>query len=283
MGKIVLGRGLDALIPTAPGDATMQGELKSVPLDKIAPNKYQPRRDFNQEALAELAESFKTQGVLQPILVVPDGGAFMLVAGERRYRAARLADLTSIPALVLPELDKTEMLQIALIENLQREDLNPIDTAEAYKRLIDECGLSQSQLGERVGKSRTAVTNTLRLLALPDNIRALIADNKITEGHARAILAIEDPEQRQRTVQKIISEHLTVRQAESISRQQQRRQKKAQPKRPEIADAETRLKHALGTAVRIISGRRKGRIEIEYYGEDDLGRIVELLTAMKQG
>jgi ParB family chromosome partitioning protein len=282
MGKVVLGRGLDALIPTAPGDAPTQGELKSLPLDRIAPNKYQPRKEFNQEALAELAESFKSQGVLQPILAVPEGGGYMLVAGERRYRAARLAGLQSIPALVLHDLDKTEMLQIALIENLQREDLNPIDTAEAYRRLIEECGLSQSQLGERVGKSRTAVTNTLRLLTLPDNIRALIADNKITEGHARAILAIEDPEQRERTAQKIINENMTVRQVESIGRQQKRRQKKTQLKRPDIAEAETRLKHALGTAVRIISGRRKGRIEIEYYGEDDLGRIVELLTMFKR-
>jgi ParB family chromosome partitioning protein len=278
MAKIALGRGLEALIPTRPQDGSPSaGELRSLSLDKIAPNPHQPRQSFDQDKLAELAESFKTRGMLQPILVRRDGAGYQLVAGERRYRAARLANLTAVPALVLEEIEAAEMLQLALIENLQREDLNPIDTAQAYQSLIDQCGLTQAQLAERVGKNRASVANTLRLLTLPENIRTLISEGKLSEGHARAILSVSDPAMRDRIAHRIISETLSVRQSETMARTTQRRRLVVKRKPPAIDDAETFLKHILGTAVRIVPGLKKGRIEVEYYGDEDLNRILDLM------
>lgn len=278
MGKIALGRGLEALIPTGPQESiAAKGDLKRLPLDQIGPNPYQPRKTFDPDKLAELAESFKSRGMLQPILVKRDAAGYLLVAGERRFRAAKMAGLTTVPALILEDIDQTEMLQIALIENLQREDLNPIETAQAYQSLIDDCHVTQAQLAERVGKNRTSVANTLRLLSLPQNIRQLLAEGKLTEGHARAILSVTDPLMRDRIAQRIITETLSVRQAEDMSRQTKRRRLTVKRKSPAIEDAETFLKQTLGTAVRIIPGLKKGRIEIEYYGDDDLNRLLELL------
>jgi ParB family transcriptional regulator, chromosome partitioning protein len=278
MGKIALGRGLEALIPTGPQESiAAKGDLKRLPLDQIGPNPYQPRKEFDADKLTELAESFKVRGMLQPILVKRDGAGYLLVAGERRFRAAKMAGLTTAPALVLEDIDQTEMLQIALIENLQREDLNPIETAQAYQSLIDDCNVTQAELAERVGKNRTSVANTLRLLTLPQNIRQLISEGKLTEGHARAILSVADPIMRDRIAQRIITETLSVRQVEDISRQTKRRRLTVKRKSPAIEDAETFLKQTLGTAVKIMPGLKKGRIEIEYYGDDDLNRLLELL------
>lgn len=278
MGKIALGRGLEALIPTgAPAGSRADGELRALPLDQIAPNPYQPRKEFDNDKLAELAESFKTRGMLQPILVKKEGAGYQLVAGERRFRAARMAGLTTAPALVLENIDATEMLQLALIENLQRENLNPIETAQAYQSLIDQCGLTQAQLSERVGKNRASVANTLRLLSLPENIKNLIAEGKLTEGHARAILSVADTAMRDRIAHRILSETLSVRQAEGLARTTKRRRLIVKRKPPTIEEAETFLKQTLGTAVRIIPGLKKGRIEVEYYGDEDLNRLLDLM------
>ena len=279
MGKIALGRGLEALIPTGDGGAT-GGELRSIPLDKIAPNPHQPRKAFDPEKLAELVESFKTRGMLQPILVRRDGAGYQLVAGERRYRAAKLANLPAAPALILGEVDASEMLQLALIENLQREDLNPLETAQAYQSLIDQYQWTQQELAERVGKNRASVANTLRLLSLPENIKALIAEGKLSEGHARAILSVSDPALRDRIASRIITETLSVRQAEQLTRQERRRRLVVKRKPPAIDDAETFLKRTLGTAVRIFPGLKKGRIEVEYYGDEDLNRLLDLFRKL---
>lgn len=278
MGKIALGRGLEALIPTGPQEAgAIKGEVRRLPLDSIGPNPYQPRKAFDPEKLAELAESFKSRGMLQPILVKREGVGYLLVAGERRFRAAKLAGLNVVPAMVLEDLEQTDMLQIALIENLQREDLNPLETAQAYQALIDDCGLTQAQLADRVGKNRASVANTLRLLSLPQNIKQLIAEGKLSEGHARAILSVSDPMMRERIATRIISETLTVRQAEEMTRHGKRRRLQIRRKPPAVEEAEAFLKQTLGTAVRIIPGLKKGRIEIEYYGDDDLNRLLELI------
>lgn len=278
MGKIALGRGLEALIPTGPNDSgKSSGQLHSLSLDKIAPNPNQPRKEFDQDKLAELAESFKTRGMLQPILVVKQGAGYQLVAGERRFRAARIAGLTDVPALVLEDIDATEMLQLALIENLQREDLNPIEAAQAYNSLIEQCGLTQAQLAERVGKNRASIANTMRLLTLPENIKNLIAEGKLTEGHARAILSVADSAMRDRIAHRILTETLSVRQAEGIARTTKRRRLVVKRKPPAIEEAETFLKQTLGTAVRIMPGLKKGRIEVEYYGDEDLNRILDLM------
>jgi len=277
MGKIALGRGLEALIPTKASDSGGDGELRNVPLEKIAPNPHQPRKEFDEDRLTELAESFKTRGMLQPILVKKDGAGYQLVAGERRFRAAKIAGLTAVAALVLEDIDAAEMLQLALIENLQREDLNPIETAQAYQSLIDQCGLTQAQLSERVGKNRASVANTLRLLSLPENIKNLIAEGKLTEGHARAILSVSDAAMRDRIAHRILSETLSVRQAEEAARKTKRRRLVVRRKPPAIEEAETFLKQTLGTAVRIVPGLKKGRIEVEYYGDEDLNRLLDLM------
>lgn len=281
MGKIALGRGLEALIPTRPPDGLEpSGNLLSIPVDRIAPNPYQPRKTFDPESLQELADSIKSRGLLQPLLVKKDGAGYTLVAGERRFRAAKLADLAEVPALVLEALDEAGMLQVALIENLQRDDLNPIETAAAYQALIDRCGLNQAQVAERVGKNRASVANTLRLLSLPEHIKLLVTEGKLSEGHARAILSIADPVMRDRIAQRIILETLSVRQAEDLSRQARRRRLTVKRKAPDIEEAETFLKHTLGTAVKIIPGLKKGTIQIEYYGVDDLNRLLDLFRKM---
>lgn len=276
MSKIVLGRGLEALIPTRGQDDHRTGELVTVAVDRIAPNPFQPRKAFDADALKELAESIRTRGLLQPILVKKDGAGYTLVAGERRFRAAKLAGVTQVPAMILEQLDDADMLQIALIENVQREDLNPLETATAYQALIDKCGLNQAQVAERVGKSRAAVANTLRLLTLPDHIKQYVAEGKLNEGHARAILSIPDPAMRDRIAQRILTETLSVRQAEGMARQVHRRRLTVKRKAPDIEEAETFLKHTLGTAVKIMPGLKKGAIQIEYYGNEDLNRLLDL-------
>lgn len=280
MAKIALGRGLEALIPTGSEDGAASRQWRTVPLDKIAPNPYQPRQAFDEEGLKELADSIKSRGMLQPILVKPDGAGYVLVAGERRFRAARQAGMEKVPAVVLDDIDDDDLLQIALIENLQREDLNPIETAQAYHTLIEKCNLTQVQLAERIGKNRTSVANSLRLLTLPQHIKQLVAEGKLSEGHARAILSVADPTVRDKIASRIISETLTVRRAESLARQTKRRRLTIKRKSPIIEDAETFLKQTLGTAVRIVPGLKKGRIEIEYYGNEDLTRLIELFRKL---
>jgi ParB family chromosome partitioning protein len=282
MSKIVLGKGLEALIPGDGDTAVDERKLRMVPLDRIAPNPMQPRHDFDEASLAELAESLRVNGIIQPLVVIANGTGYTIVVGERRFRAARLSGLTEVPAVVLDDVDEGRMLELALVENLQRENLGPLEVAEAYRMLIEKCGLTQREVAEKVGKSRVAVTNSLRLLMLPEQIRTLIREKKLSEGHARAILAVESEEEMARLAQQIMHESLSVRDTEQAVRTGRRR--RLVPKRiaPAVADAESYLKGLLGTSVKIRHGLRRGTIRIEYYGTDDLTRLLELFHRVAQ-
>jgi len=254
MSKIVLGKGLDALIPADAEKAEYDKKFKMVTLEHLAPNPMQPRRDFNEEDLKELAESFKTNGIIQPLVVKENGGAFVIIAGERRFRAARLAGLEEVPVLVMDDMDDSRMLELALVENLQRENLNAVEVAEAYRMLIDKCGLTQKDLAEKVGKSRTAVTNIIRLLSLPDSIKNMIRGGRITEGHARAILSLENENEMLKMAERIISNTLTVRDVEKVSQRKRKRRLTPKRKAPVIMEFETYLKRLFGTSVKITHG-----------------------------
>jgi ParB family transcriptional regulator, chromosome partitioning protein len=275
-GKVVLGRGLEALIPTQSDITVQSGAFRNIPLDMIIANPMQPRRKFEETSLQELAESFKSQGVLQPIIVKKKDNGYILIAGERRYRAARLAGLENIPAIIAEEKDESEMLQMALVENLQREDLNPLEAAEGFRKLMDDAGLTQNQLGARVGKSRSAVANSLRLLDLPEKVKEMIRAGKLTEGHARAILSIDDDLARVRLAERIVTENLSVRLTEDTARGVKKRKLVPRRKLPTLLETENYLKQLLGTAVKITPGLKRGKIEIDYYGDEDLDRILEL-------
>lgn len=280
MSKIVLGKGLGALIPAERYSEKTSGKYLVLSLDKLAPNPMQPRRRFDDASLRELAESFKLNGIIQPLVVRRDGNGYTIVAGERRFRAARLCGLAEVPVVVMDNVDDPRMLELALIENIQREDLNPLEAAQAFRRLIDDCGLTQNQMAARVGRSRAAVANLLRLLSLPETIKGMIRTGQLTEGHARAILALDNPSDMMKLAQRIVNESLSVRATETVARKPRRRlipRRKA----PMIAEIETNLKQWLGTSVKICTGLKKGRIEIEYYGDDDLSRIYELLRPVR--
>jgi len=282
MSKIVLGKGLDALIPADAEKAEYDKKFKMVTLEHLAPNPMQPRRDFNEEDLKELAESFKTNGIIQPLVVKENGGAFVIIAGERRFRAARMAGLEKVPVLVMDDVDDRRMLELALVENLQRENLNAVEVAEAYRMLIDKCGLTQKELAEKVGKSRTAVTNIIRLLSLPDSIKNMIRGGRITEGHARAILSLENENEMLKMAERIISNTLTVRDVEKVSQRKRKRRLTPKRKAPVIMEFETYLKRLFGTSVKITHGLKGGKIKIEYYNDDDLERLMELFRRAEQ-
>ncbi len=281
MSKQVLGKGLSALIPSDGVTGVHEVQYRQVDLDRVAPNPMQPRRAFDDERLGELAASVKQNGVMQPLVVRKNGNGYTIVAGERRYRAARLAGLQQVPVIVWEDVDDVRLLELALVENIHREDLNPLELAEAYRRLIDQCGLTQGELARRVGCSRAAVANHVRLLSLPDSVKRFIAEGRISEGHARAILAMESEAQMLQMVQKIVSDSLSVREVEQKAGRKQRRRLVPKRKNPALSEMEVSLKRMLGTAVKIIPGLKRGRIEIEYYGEEDLGRIWELLRRVE--
>jgi len=275
--KVVLGRGLEALIPKADDAVAVEAEnYRDIPLNKIVPNPVQPRRKFDEESLRDLAESLKAQGLLQPIVVKKEGEEYILIAGERRYRAANMAQLETIPAIILKDKNESDMLQMALVENLQREDLNVLETAEAFRQLMDEAGLTQNELSAKVGKSRAAVANILRLLTLPEQVKTMIRDGSLTEGHARAVLALDNEEARIRLAERIVKEKLSVRSTEESVNRVRKRKLIPKKKVPVLMEVETYLKQLLGTAVKIKPGLKRGRIEIEYYGDEDLDRILEL-------
>lgn len=282
MSKLVLGKGLGALIP---GDETSPGEAvnyKMVPLDQIRANPMQPRRDFNEERLRELADSFKINGIMQPLVVKKSDSGYAVIAGERRFRAARMAGLEKVPAVILEEIDNTRMLEMALVENIQRENLNPLELAEAYRRLIDQCHLTQNDLALRLGKSRAAVANQLRLLNLPESVQNLIRDGRLTEGHARAILTMTSEKEMLAMADSIINDTLSVRQVEKAVRHQKKRRLVPKKKLPELMEIENYLKQLLGTAVIITHGLKRGKIEIEYYGNEDLERLLEIFQSLKK-
>jgi ParB family chromosome partitioning protein len=278
MQKQALGKGLGALIPDL--SALDDKEKKAlgiieVELDKIVPNEYQPRKVFNDEKLRELAASIKEQGVIQPVIVHRAGAGYQLIAGERRWRASRLAGLKTIPALV-KEATKRELLEMALIENIQREDLNPLEAAEAYKRLLDEFKLTQEDLAKRVGKERSTVTNFLRILGLPKEIKQELATGALAMGHAKALLSLERVRDQMQAALMIVKKGLSVREAEALASRLKNppKEKKARLSH-ELKSIEEKLRKALGTKVIITTKSKGGRIVVEYYSAEELERILE--------
>jgi ParB family chromosome partitioning protein len=280
MSKIALGKGLDALIPEFPKDLVRpERNLVQIKMDKIKPNPYQPRAKFDKEKMEELTLSIKEKGIIQPVVVRPMGDGFELVAGERRFLAAQKLGMEKLPALVMEKLSKEGMLELSLIENLQREDLNPIDEAKGYKRLLDECGLSQKDLSQRIGKDRSSIANTLRLLNLPKTVRSLIANGKLSEGHARAILSLSGEKEQIALSRHIIKDGLSVRKTEELvyGRREKAKRRKLKGAPSKFSEIENSLKQFLGTKVKIVQDKKRGKIEIEFYSDEDLSRILELL------
>ena len=263
------------------------GKELMVKVTSIEPNREQPRKDFNEEAMGELAESMKVYGVLQPLLVQKKGDYYEIIAGERRWRAAKLAGLKEVP-VVIREYTKQQTMEIALIENVQREDLNPIEEAKAYQRLIQEFELKQEEIAARVGKNRVTITNSMRLLKLDERVQDLLIQNQITGGHARALLSVEDGQLQYELAGKIIAENLSVRETEklvkSLSKKKNPKEKKVEDESLTLIfrDLEERMKSAMGTKVSINrKDKNKGRVEIEYYSESELERIVELIESIR--
>ena len=280
-----LGRGLGALIDDFSVPAA-QEQVTTLPLQKIEPNPKQPRRSFDPEALQSLADSIAEHGVVQPLAVRDAGnGYYQIIAGERRWRAARLAGLTELPVVVLDADDQTVM-ELALIENLQRQDLNPMEEAEGYRVLMEDYGLTQEQAAARVGKSRPAVANALRLLALPDEVRAMVEEGTLSAGHARAVLTLSSHRLQKAAAQKIIALRLSVRQAEAMCKRMaaEEKPKKVKPALTVdyVGECEKALTKQLGRKVRIVSGKRKGRFELEFYGQDDLQRLLDALMKLQK-
>lgn len=276
-----LGKGLQALIPE---EATVEKEgVAHIPIDEIYPNKNQPRVHFDLEKLEELARSIKEHGVIQPIVLVKEEKGYKIIAGERRWRAAKMAGLSELPA-VLMTVTEMQVMELALIENLQREDLNEVEAAVAYRELMDRFQLTQQDIALRIGKSRTAIANTLRLLNLPENMQELIRNNGISAGHGRCLLSLEG-EKRGVLLQKILKEQLSVREAEKLA---QSMKKDPVPKVKKehkqtlnalfLHELEEQLQQTFGTRVTILEKNKRGKIEIEFYGNEDLDRIVEMLT-----
>ncbi|HUU45323.1 MAG TPA: ParB/RepB/Spo0J family partition protein [Acidobacteriota bacterium] len=280
MNRRALGRGLDALIPTATSDAAgpAAGNIAHLPVGKIVPNPNQPRTRLDPDKLHELVASIRSHGVLQPILVKATGDTFQLIAGERRWTAAKEAGLETIPALVVEHATDVTTLEWALIENLQREDLNPLDEAVGYKRLAELFGHTQETIAQKVGKDRSTVSNTLRLLALPESVRNQIAGGRLSAGHARALLALERSEVQVRLANRIVSESLSVRRTEEmVYGRPKRTVSRAKPRSPELDAVERRLRLKLGTTVHIVETKKRGRVIIDYFGHNDLNRLLDLL------
>ena len=286
MAKKGLGKGLNSLFNeedieevTSEITKSSEGDIKKVRMSLIEPNKKQPRRHFDEEKITALADSIKEHGLIQPIIITPsDNNMYKIVAGERRWRAAKKANLKEIPA-VIRKYSEEQVAEIALIENLQRENLNPIEEAIGYNLLMDEFNLTQELISQRVGKSRSAIANSLRLLSLEDEIQKMLILGTLTSGHARAILSLDDKELRIALSKRIIEDNLNVRQAEALAKQLQKKkpQKKKSEKTTydiEIEKIQNTLSSAMGTKVRINHTAKKGKIEIEYYGNEDLERVL---------
>lgn len=275
-----LGRGLSALIPEIKGE-TSEKEIINIDIDKIYPNEVQPRKQFDEEKIKVLSDSIKNYGVLQPIVVKMDeNDKYMIIAGERRFRASKLANKSKIPAII-KDIDMKDIMEIALIENLQREDLNSIEEALAYKSLIEHYNVTQEEISEAVGKSRPHITNTLRLLNLGQDVIDMIDSGRITAGHGKALLRIVDKDLQLQIAKKVEEEELSVREVENIAKKisenKEEVPKKSKPKDVFILDVEDKLRNIFGTKVNISKGKKKGKIEIEYYNDDDLNSIVSML------
>ena len=279
-----LGRGLDALLGSSSG-ATEQ--VTSLPIQKVEPNPLQPRKLFDEEELQVLSDSIAQHGIIQPLTVrKAENGFYQIIAGERRWRAARMAGLRTVPVVVIDADDRTVM-ELALVENLQRQDLNPMEEAMGFKQLMDEYGLTQEQVSEKVSKSRSAVANALRLLSLPSGIAQLVTDGKLSAGHARAILVLKNQRDQDKAAQKIMALELSVRQAETLCKnlakaaEEEEKPIKPQPLEVDyVAECEKTLSKCLNRGVKITRGKRKGKFELEFYGDDDLQRLYEALQKL---
>lgn len=277
-----LGRGLEALIPsTAPA-----GALTHVHVNRIVPNPLQPRRSIDDESLQELADSIREHGLIQPLIVTETDDGYQLIAGERRWAAARMAGLTEVP-VVVKEATPQEMLELALVENLQRADLNPLEAAWAYRHLIEEFGLTQEEVATRVGKHRVTVANTLRLLGLPEVVKRVLANGQISEGHARVLLSLPTAEDQLKALQIILKRSLSVRQTEELVRRMKEpppEKPEPEPRDPEIEFLETEFREALGTKVQLTRGKKgAGRLVIHFYSEEELEGIYEAIVGQRMG
>jgi ParB family chromosome partitioning protein len=279
-----LGKGLRALIPdiSDSDDRKQVDSISEIKVATISPNPFQPREDFDKEALEELKHSISEKGVIQPITVRHYNNGYQLIAGERRLRAVSALNLEYIPAYVLDIQNDDELIELALIENIQREDLNPIDIARAYHQLMNQCNLTQEQVAQKVGKERSTVTNFLRLLKLPEKIQESLKKNNLDMGHARALLSLDDTSLQMELWQKIVKNSLSVRKVESLvksaKKASQNVDKTTKEKPFYLIEIEEKLQHKFGTKVRVNTNKTGGKIEIEYYSEDELDRIIELLT-----
>lgn len=275
-----LGKGLDALFI----DNTTDNGPVTLRISEIEPNRSQPRKEFDEAALADLADSIREHGVIQPLLVRPlPSGGYQLVAGERRWRASRMAGLSEVP-VVIRELSDHETMELALIENLQRQDLNPIEEAEGYERLMKQFGLTQEQVAKRVVKSRSAVANALRLLALPTEVRTMVSEGEISGGHARAVLAVNEADKRVEAARQMVG--LSVRQSEALAKRMNKKPVEKLEQSPEvsvdyIAELEKELEGALGRKISIQQGKHSGQLTLEYYGAEDLERLSEALRNLR--
>lgn len=285
MARQPLGRGLSSLLGDAPAEKA-ESSVNEVDIDLVEPNPEQPRTRFTDTALDELAQSITANGIVQPIVVRKKGSGYQIVAGERRWRAAQRAGLRRIPVAVR-EIADDKLLEIALIENIQRQELNPVEEARAFRKLIDSIGLTQEELSGRVGKERTLIATSLRILKLPSDILQLIEEGKLSAGHGRALLLSDDVAVQRRVARNIIEKGLSVREAERILRVSAKKPKTSiikESKDPNVRLAETKLKRSLGTNVKISSGKNgAGRIEIEYYNSNDLDRLYQRLINSKEG
>lgn len=293
--KSGLGKGLDSLIiDKAASKVVTEAPLETknhevfVTITKVEPNREQPRKNFDEDSLVELSESIKQFGVLQPLLVQDKKEYYEIIAGERRWRAAKLAGLKEVP-VIIKDLSAQEIVEISLIENIQREDLNPIEEAMAYKRLLNEFNLKQDEVAERVSKSRTAVTNSMRLLKLDEKVQQMVVDDMISTGHARALLGIPDGDKQYTVAQQIFDEKLSVRETEKLVKKLQNQKEEVIKKSEETTlsiiyqDLEQKLKNILGTKVNIhTKDNQKGKIEIEYYNKEELDRIMELFVSIHE-
>jgi ParB family transcriptional regulator, chromosome partitioning protein len=278
MKKSGLGKGLGALISSANSEESGVREIK---INEIEPNLNQPRKNFNDEKLLQLSESIKQHGIVQPIIVKREDETYRIVAGERRWRAARLAGLISVP-VIIKELSNKQVMEIALIENLQREDLNAIEEAEAFERLIKEYNLTQEEVSTAVGRSRSAIANSIRLLVLCDKIKGFVINGELSSGHARALIAIQDSSLQQKVADEVISTNLNVRETEKLVKKylSQKVKLKPQQRKAEQIEIEDKLKNIFGTKVQLISNNKKGKILIEYYSMVELDRILELVDTI---
>ena len=280
-----LGRGLGALLGDFDQEITEKSPYQLLPIHKVEPNRSQPRQDFDEEELQSLSESIALHGVLQPLTVrqLPSG-YYQIIAGERRWRAARMAGLSEIPVVVM-EADDKKTMELALIENLQRQDLNPVEEALGYRSLMEEYGLTQEEASQRVGKSRSAVANALRLLSLNEELLDKVRSGELSPGHARAVLSVKNEKKQKEAAQKIIALGLSVRQAELLCKNLS---KEPEPKKEApvfavdyIGECEKNLSKHLGRGVKIVSGKRKGRFELEFYGQEDLQNLLDALMKLK--